>query len=210
MNRKGWSICSVKLRRRILQRALKLIIYIFVFPVFQWHSLKTNSDRLVLQLKPSSNQLHCHLKSLTPLGQNIKKLVTQTQHLNLISCVLWFLNIIYVRKAGQNHKTETCSCQGTEPVSDSFSQKAEPYMRTQPNRVKENISCMHLLYTSQVTEIDLYLVISFFNFFFFFFDTKWHFHFSTENPCQNSTCLFQLYHWSLLWPQTLKNKQKMR
>jgi len=44
-------------------------------------------------------------------------------------------------------------------------------MRTQL-RVKENISYKQLLHTSQVTEIDLYLVISFFNFFFFCFDTK--------------------------------------
>lgn len=132
-------------------------------------TLKNNSDRLVLQLKPPSSQSHFHLKSLSPLGQNVKKLLTQTQHLNLISCALWFLNVlgIYVCKVGQNHKTETCSCQGTEPICDSFSQKIEPYMRTQLNRVKENISYMHLLHTSQVTEIDLYLVISFFNFFFF-------------------------------------------
>lgn len=47
----------------------------------------------------------------------------------------------------------------------NFSQNFKPDMRTQPNRVKKSRSSMHPLHTSEVTEIDLYLVISFFNFF---------------------------------------------
>lgn len=61
----------------------------------QWHSLENISDRLILQLKPPSNQLHFHLKSLTPVGQNIKN-VNTNQHLTLCPAAfehLWYLHI---------------------------------------------------------------------------------------------------------------------
>lgn len=89
----------------------------------------------------------------------------------------------------------------------NFNQKSKPYMRTLFSWVKKSMSSMHPLHTSEVTEIDLYLVISFFNFFLFLIQSDI-FYLVQKNPCQNSTCLFQLYHWNLLWSLNFKKQTK--
>lgn len=105
VNKRDWTVTSVK-TKSILQCAFEPIFSLFPsdnhFKISAIDSFFSN--RLILQLKFPSNQLQFYSKSLTPMGQNIKKLNTN-QHLT--SHFLQFVNIsgIYTSKDRQEHKT---------------------------------------------------------------------------------------------------------